>query len=206
MKLLFLFICLFCSDKDIYIVVDNSTQSKIIKSELSRDWTAGNSVNISDIAYKIEDKKCLFSESLILVDRDNIKLCREHGVLPLSRYPQFRVGRYSEFNEFDNRSFLASGSAVMTILAIKHNADVDMWDYNKKCEQLSREAKYTYINDILIWGQTNAADDINRVYFFSHNDDFDDIIDKYKAYKDFPTLKKPILPKSPIEKFPWEKP
>lgn len=205
MNSLLIFLSVFCSDNTIYIAIDDSMPSRIVKSEMNRNWIKND--NVSEVTVELAEMRCLIVDKVKLVYFYDYKECNKHRVPRLKEYPMYRVGEYGEFTSFDKRSFNASGSAMQTIYAIKINSDIDMNDYKLKCEELIKNANYNFMSAILQWGIENSIDDVNAIYTIDDGDinsNIDVFIKKYSHRKDFPKFKQPEIPKNPLIKFPWE--
>lgn len=198
-----LLLSLFCVDNNIYIVTDDSEKSKIIKTEMNRNWVQKD-VKKEEL-YELENIQCTLYNKVFIIDRYDYKACEKHRVPGFKTYPKIRIGDYTEFNDIDNRAFKASSTLIRTIYAIKINSDIDLTSYTEKVRGLKRDAINVYFQEVLEWGQKNKIDEINNLYYFEESDDaLNDVITKYATKKDFPTYKPPKLPESPIIKFPWE--
>ncbi len=197
---------LFSMDDTIYIATDNSTESKIVISELKRDWAKDSK---EPILLEMQEKKDYLSSRTIVVDRLDFKANSQYMISQQVTYPCYRIGHYSKFQTFDSRAFAASGTFTTTMYALHNNMYADVKDWQYKCYILERDALHSYLEKIISWGANNSKTDINEVYFFEegyHEAAFGDVIAKYSKERGFPVKSNPILPPHPIKKFPWEKP
>ena len=164
-------------NKELQIAISDNWESKLIYSELTRDWTKGGE-NVIGKKYNKLRKNIRFKIVFIKFDR--------YDITQLSEYPQYKYGKYDKWNKFDKRVFMCSSWPLRSINVLDNN--------------------YTYTDDIELYNNTtnnlmnnywNNEYQMSRLYAW-----YNEIRKSSRDYKYNPKPK--FSPKPQLLKFPWE--
>lgn len=212
MKTLLLFLAIFCQteDKTIYVVVDNSPQSQILQEELTRDWTVCKKINSE--CYALDNKRTELARNLIIVNKLSFADRAKHNIPTIENYPAWRVGLHKPFQQFPEGTFHTTSFPLLTTYALHNNALADEFSWKKDCSKIIIKTKSDYLSAIVAWAYEEKIAEANPIYSegYFENEDEDDstllqIANKYKKHPTIPKYVPPILPRSPLLKFPFDK-
>lgn len=205
--LIFLATSLALADEKLYIVLDNSKNSQLLKAELTRDWISGKRL-CSDL-YALDNQRIELQHSIVIVDSSNPNERIKHEVPYLRDFPSYRVGKYKAFYQFPERAFLTSSHPLLTTVVILNNSIVDEIEWKQKCEEITENARSAWRSKVVEWVYKDNFDEAQQlfnpyIYTDSVEGPFKKMETKYRYNNSFPKYVAPKLPKNPVMKYPFE--
>lgn len=190
-----------------YIAVNNNLNSRLLKDEVTRNWIDPNYTKINkEFCESMHLVRCNLRMKIVIVD--GYAEFINHKVPLDSPFPVYRIGEYKSWNEFDKECFK---EATWQIYFIKYvidsyyiNDEIGLWQ--KKCDNLKREAREQYIADVLAAYPDTSYDIINQICYDPDEEILDIIsrITKEFTDKKLPEYKPPQFPAKPTVLKPWD--
>jgi len=178
------------------IYVNENRESKILISELNRDWLSRG------VCHKTLE---LHSKQFTISSRMQLVKCREYEA------PYWQYGKYSKKHKFDYRTFEGSGRAMGTVYVLVENTFMDLGPWKTKVEDIHNSAKLKHCDAILRWMEDAYPDDfmvwqyVGREFGERQDAKFVKLTEAWGRHKDCPKYKPPTkFPPSPLLQFPWE--
>lgn len=193
----------------VYIILDDSNNSKFLKSELTRTWNKGI---VSDVAMEMSKIQQSLASKIILIDRYDINNLKYRNLK--CGYPCYAYGDYEFPTKFPDLMFNEVSYPLRSTDTIIHNIFVDDLEWRVECETRKDMAVWKYKNECLKWVMDNFSVEFNRElekYAPGDEDDFpcdplaaDRATEYFRDYDGFPRFEPPEMPPSPYKRFPWE--
>ena len=195
-------------NRTLYIVYDDSNESKFLHSELTRDW---NSKGVSEASTEMDKIQKDLAEKIVLLyryDTKNLKL-RNISV----GYPCFYYGEYGTPQKYPVEAFNEVSYPLRTTQAIYSEITTDLTAWKDACkhkEEMTRWNHYLSISefgnifpgDVDNLAEVNAPEDDDN--WIPWEDFYPVLIYRFKDYDGFPQIEKITYPENPIIKRPWE--
>lgn len=189
------------SDRKIVIYHDEGRDSKVLVSELTRDWHPNRSTTLAIISTIQSDLK----QRVELVHRDKagLEFSRIHD-----GYPFYRYGQYGEIQKFDRRMFSTSGQCLLALKSIVDNQSINTTLWKESCETAAYCSERRHQQEVAAWIATVSwlsyeqlmADTEGGIETLHPTD----LQSRFCAYGGIPEYIAPVLPESPLKKMPWE--
>lgn len=182
---------------------DDGPDSRLLVSELSRDWTSGKErppIAARDFA----GLQAELRKSIILTHRS--KAGREFE--RIYDYPQFSFGDRGQLRKFDRRAFTASGTALLTLQVIIENESIDLgeWRSDNEWKVDAAESRWLFNATMhlkatapITYANLRAENDLREITV-----NFTEFRRRYGHLPGMPEYIEPTLPPPPFKKMPWE--
>lgn len=219
--MLYLFISLlFTQSTDFTIVVNDNMQSKILISELNRDWkdttvpfdtlNADTKIRIhkyEEVASAIKSRANIINVSKITTNNFQYSNFKDYPVLIYSYSSKPII--------FDSRAFKYPGFAILYTNSLVLDIEYNEHDYLESV-QIAKYQNHKYnLENVANWLKKNLPEE---EFNFVHTDIYsipidiecqiypslDDYVNKFGNYDGFPELIPDIIPLRPICPMPWE--
>lgn len=201
----------YTSNSKLYIVYDDSDKSKMLKSELTRNWLIRGE---SDSAIEMNKIQKKVSEKIVLIDRYGDDL--RYRNLKCG-YPCYIYSEYGKAEPFPELTFNEVSYPLRSTNAIISQIYTDLSAWKRKCEQIKYRHDSNYELECIAWcmkANPKEYEKITTVYYAApefaglgeeyYTLPFDVILKNFEKYEGFPKKKPVVLPEKPILKFPWE--
>ncbi len=144
-QILMLFLCMppVVERDEIYIGLNSSFQSELLKDELTRDWTQYNAkANLTSSQIEEVKKEGEFYNKI----RDELDTdfhFIDYLKVPnnIRKYPCIKVGKYGIWQEIDSRAFQTSTFPLLTIIALANDSPKGLHRQRTKYERLVERYK-----------------------------------------------------------------
>lgn len=188
------------------VICDQNRESKIIRSELTRDWTASG---------KKSPPKLRAWASLQSRVSGMVKIVgREHAGPEFRHvnegYPYYRLGDRGEVRRFPEEMFFGSGTALLSMDVLIANETMDLAPWKNECYEVNIHAELSHVCDVVRWLKKSLPQELGEDSRFdprwgeADNIGFLYVESRYSAYDGYPTYAPPELPPAPLRRFPWE--
>lgn len=184
--------------RKLVVYLGNDRESRIIESELTRNWLIRPSAELSSLESR--RKKIAARVSFVRLNRPDSPVSR----IPVST-PAMAWGEYSPPETVDSRFFGCSGMALTCFEICIANFDADDSGWKSECWQAEETAKFSHIRDIGEWLHSSLPEELEALPCGLFCIPFEDAIDRFGNYDGCPQYVPPVLPPPPILKFPWER-
>lgn len=191
------------ASRKLVVFIDKNRESQILKSELTRDWAKSPSAELAII----EARRKRLMEHVEIVDLSRVPLHQR----PPAALPAYAWGQYGRPESFDSRSFNGSGCALYCTecyLSL-HVADIQAWE--QACERAKEDAAQVYCGEVFTWIKLYKPSESNRLYqceygYWPHYDQAvtEEFDREFREIPGYPQRRRVVLPKCPLQRFPWE--
>lgn len=182
---------------------DDGPDSRLLVSELSRDWTSGKErppIAARDFA----GLQAELRKSIILTHRS--KAGREFE--RIYDYPQFSFGDRGQLRKFDQRTFMASGTVLLTLQVIIANESIDLNEWRDMNEWRVDAAEGRWLFNAKECLKLLDYEAYERLQMDDEKRDisvgFAEFRRRYGHLPGMPEYVEPTLPPPPFKKMPWE--
>lgn len=194
-------------NRTLYIVYDDSNESKFLYSELTRDW---NSKGINEASAEMDKIQKDLAEKIVLLYRYDAKNLKLRNIS--AGYPCFYYGEYGTPERYPIEAFNEVSYPLRTTQAIYSEITTDLTKWKDSCKYAEEMAAWDHYLEL-----NNFAKGFDAEYskMIECNDpEFDCWIpwaetyillkDRFGQYDSAPTMKRVNYPKKPIIERPWE--
>lgn len=196
------------ADIKIRVICDNNPNSRLLYSELTRDWTKpkggltkANQARLFELA---EIQKLVLKHVTVVKRQDVWKEFRDWD-----RYPVYHLGTQGKLQEFDERAFGTSSFPLLTMEAIVRGpGDIAKWE--ARANAIEKWDRGVYHQDLFQWAFQNFPEEASEVAGSAIEDwSFDSTYKKFElkfgSREGAPKYIPPELELRPGV-FPWELP
>ncbi len=193
----------------VQILYGDDPRSKLLVSELTRDWTrTKRPVRVDSwlLLQRLNGVRDGLQPHLTLVDAQRDPVLKYRTDLPL-----WRIREYGEPQKFDPRTFGTTSWPLLTVKSLVFEATVDLAEWKRACRWQEQGAKTDYFNEISAWVSLIAPRDIaefSRKHCEDNDEGFtqftsDTLVAEYGSWDGFPVFQwePPPRPRHPL---PWE--
>lgn len=187
------------------IFVDDTQSSKILYSELTRDWTKGGTLDRNLRLWLMDHRR------IVVSGRTNVTVVNQKKLRKPMPCPSYRWGDYGEPVLFDDRSFLVSGRPLETVEALIAEYDLDLSKWRTRNSNAEMWARIEHCGKIRIWAGEqhgiNLFDDEVVSELFPDMDIYslEGLEKELGTYPGFPKYVPPIEEPRPRVLMPWER-
>lgn len=184
------------------IIYDKNKESRILVSELTRDWQAKPAEKLKRWA-KLQER---LKKSVTLISRDELPEFRFTN----EGYPYFRFGERGDVRKFPTEMFAGSGTSLLSLDVIVRNESIDLSSWRNDCYQVNLNAELSHVGCAIRWLAVSVPHELGPISQYyqewgeADNIGFLRIQEQFSAYDGYPIYSPPELPEQPSYKFPWQ--
>ncbi|MDE1971290.1 MAG: hypothetical protein KGI50_06990 [Patescibacteria group bacterium] len=177
------------SERKFIIYIDDSRESQILKTELTRNWK----IEENPIAQDLENRRQTLAGK-----------CTIHEVQDyVSGFPAWRYGERGQLYSFDKRIACSSGMALHVVETIVYNELLDLGSWKHECQLLDIEAENQYKSAVIDFGYKYGGKYPPEYCEYIDEDTFIQIENSYNTYDGFPQRQTVVYPPKPYKRLPY---
>lgn len=195
-------------NRTLYIVYDDSNESRFLKSELTRNWLSKGE---SEVTLEMNNIQQELAEKIILIYRYDLQNTRYRNISV--GYPCYFYGEYGTPEKFPTETFNEVSYPLRTTQAIYSEFTTDLSSWKEELKHREEMAIWNHFVEVNAFIRDNFPTEYEKS-FESSDPEIENwipwierykiLILKFDTYDGFPQKDKVIPPDNPLINKPWE--
>lgn len=192
--------------RKLYIVYDDSNESKFLYSELTRDWL---SKGVNQASLDMNNIQASLRTEIELIYRYENQKYRFISV----GYPCYFYGEYGTPERFPSQGFNEVSYPLRTTQSILSEYTTDLNKWKSECENIRELDEWNHYLALKEYLKKNLPDEANPIIncndpeldcWIPWMDIYAQLVERFGYYDGIPQFIESELPESPVIKRPWE--